>query len=225
MAGTSFTGPLKIKKSDGTKVTFVDANGDLSVGALITMDSGDSIKDTNGNELLKAAVTASAVNEVTVTNAATGSGPTLTATGGDTNIDITVDGKGTGGLLYSVASEIVTATNVLTAAESGKVCFLNSATEFVSTLPAPAQGLHFKFIVTAAPSGASYTVVTTGGANIIGGSAEVNGAVVAAVTEDTITFTDGAAAVGDYVEVVSDGTSWFVSGQGVAATAIAFTAT
>lgn len=27
MAGTSWTGPLKIKKSDGTKVTFVDADG------------------------------------------------------------------------------------------------------------------------------------------------------------------------------------------------------
>lgn len=121
--------------------------------------------------------------------------------------------------------ETVAATNVITAAESGKTFFLNHATEFVSTLPAPAAGLRYKFIVANAPETASYTVVTNGGANIIEGIADVNGSAVPAVNEDTITFTDGAAAVGDWVEVISDGTSWFVSGQGVAATAIAFTAT
>lgn len=125
----------------------------------------------------------------------------------------------------SANTEVVTATNAIAAAESGTTYILNSATEFASTLPAPALGLRYKFIIGAAPSGASYTVVTTSGANIIEGSATVNGAAVAAVNEDTITFTDGAAAVGDWVEVISDGTSWFVSGQGVAATAIAFTAT
>ena len=59
--------------------------------------------DVNGNaigdgtlELLKFSETASAVNEVTVTNAATGNGPTLSATGDDTNVDINVDPKGTG---------------------------------------------------------------------------------------------------------------------------------
>lgn len=122
-------------------------------------------------------------------------------------------------------NETVAATETLVAADSGKTIFLSSATEFATTLPAPAAGLKFRFIVAAAPSGASYTVVTNGGDNVIEGSATVNGAAVAAVNEDTITFTDGAAAVGDWVEVVSDGTSWYVSGQGVAATAIAFTAT
>ena len=59
--------------------------------------------DVNGNaigdgtlELLKFSETASAVNEVTVTNAATGNGPTLSATGDDTNVDINVDPKGSG---------------------------------------------------------------------------------------------------------------------------------
>ena len=44
-------------------------------------------------ELLKFSETASAVNEVTVTNAATGNGPTLSATGDDTNVDLNVDPK------------------------------------------------------------------------------------------------------------------------------------
>lgn len=114
----------------------------------------------------------------------------------------------------SVNSEVVTGTNVITAAESGATFFLNSATEFVSTLPAPALGLRFTFIVKAAPSGASYTIVTNASGNVIlghiltsqdaGGSAdsETSGG-------DTISFVDSKAVVGDRVDVICDGTSWF----------------
>lgn len=59
--------------------------------------------DVNGNaigdgtlEILKFGETASAVNEVTVTNAATAGSPSVTATGDDVNIDLTLDGKGSG---------------------------------------------------------------------------------------------------------------------------------
>jgi hypothetical protein len=52
--------------------------------------------DSNGNEIIKTASNASAVNEITVTNAATGNAPTIASTGGDTNIDLTLSGKGTG---------------------------------------------------------------------------------------------------------------------------------
>ena len=115
------------------------------------------------------------------------------------------------------ATETVTATNVITAAESGKTFFLSSATEFVSTLPAPAAGLHFKFIVAAAPSGASYTVVTSGSSNIIVGafasSADAGGSMDSEASGgDTISFVDGQAAVGDWVEVISDGTKWYATG-------------
>jgi hypothetical protein len=111
-------------------------------------------------------------------------------------------------------SEVVSAANVITAAENGKVFFLNSATEFASTLPAPFAGAHFTFIVTAAPSQASYTVVTEGGCQILAGS--VHPSVLndssdfeAAATGTTITFVDGQAVVGDMAELWSDGTSWF----------------
>lgn len=121
--------------------------------------------------------------------------------------------------------EDVTAVNTLTYGECGKTVFLNSGTEFATTLPAPSAGCSFEFIVKAAPAGQAYTVVTSGGANLIDGSATVNGAAVAAVNEDTITFTASAAVSGDWVRLISDGTNWYVSGQGVAATSIAFTAT
>ena len=57
---------------------------------------GTGINDTNGAELIKVTATSSAVNEVTVANAATGNNPTLSATGDDTNVGIDVTPKGTG---------------------------------------------------------------------------------------------------------------------------------
>jgi len=133
------------------------------------------------------------------------------------------DGSTSAGSLDS--TKILTAVTTLRNADSGKTLILNSATEFAVTLPAPKLGLRFKIIVSAAPVGTAYTVVTNGGANLIDGSATVNGAVIAAANEDTITFTASAALSGDWVELNSDGTNWFVSGQAVAATGIVFTAT
>lgn len=57
---------------------------------------GTAICDTGGNEIIKTPATASAVNEITVTNAATATSPSITATGGDTNISVLIGGKGTG---------------------------------------------------------------------------------------------------------------------------------
>ena len=57
---------------------------------------GGFLADNNGNEAIKITTTASAVNELTVTNAATGNAVTLSTTGGDTNIDLTLSPKGTG---------------------------------------------------------------------------------------------------------------------------------
>ena len=57
---------------------------------------GGFIADANGNELIKLETTSSAVNELSVTNAATGNAITLSATGGDTNIDIDLTPKGSG---------------------------------------------------------------------------------------------------------------------------------
>lgn len=63
--------------------------------------SGGFIADNNGNEQIKFTTTASAVNEITVTNAATGNAPAITATGGDTNIDLNLGGKGSGDVKFT----------------------------------------------------------------------------------------------------------------------------
>jgi len=59
---------------------------------------GTAILDTNGNELLNLTATGSAVNELTLANAATANSPTVSASGNDSNINITVTPKGTGRL-------------------------------------------------------------------------------------------------------------------------------
>lgn len=114
--------------------------------------------------------------------------------------------------------EDVTAVNTLTYAECGKTIFLNSATEFATTLPAPVAGCYFKFIIKAAPSGANYTIVTSGGADILIGGVnelEVDTADDGPYDDnaDVITFIQAVAVVGDYVEMISDGTSWYFKGQ------------
>lgn len=125
----------------------------------------------------------------------------------------------------SANTEDVTATNVILAAESGSTYLLDSATEFVSTLPAPAIGLRFSFIVKAAPSGASYTVVTNASANIIKGQqhSAAGDAGDTGTSDDTITFVDGQAVAGDRVDVFSDGTSWFAYAFSKLAAGITFT--
>lgn len=64
--------------------------------------------DVNGHalgdgtlELLKFVEIGSAVNEITVTNAATGDGPSVSATGDDANINLDLIAKGTGGINLS----------------------------------------------------------------------------------------------------------------------------
>ena len=76
---------------------------------------GTSILDTNGNELFLLTATASAVNELTLANAATGNSPVLSATGDDSNIGITLTPKGTGEVVIAAGnlnygSTAVTAT-------------------------------------------------------------------------------------------------------------------
>ena len=135
----------------------------------------------------------------------------------DTTATQTLTGKTLTGSLGTNTIETVTATNVITAAESGTTFYLNSTTEFVSTLPAPASGLRFTFIVVGAPSGASYTVVGASGTPIHGMvlSKDLNGATDSGATAGTgvltLTFVDGKSQKGDKAIFESNGTDWFVT--------------
>jgi hypothetical protein len=70
-------------------------SGTLKTNVLLTNPKlSTDLLDVNGNELIKTVATSSAVNEITVTNKATGTGPTIAATGGDTNIHLNLVPKG-----------------------------------------------------------------------------------------------------------------------------------
>lgn len=105
----------------------------------------------------------------------------------------------------------------LTASDSGTTFYLALAGGFTVTLPAPAEGLKFKFVVAVAPTTA-YVITTNGGADImIGGvnELEVDTGDDGPYDDnaDTLNFVANIAVKGDFVEMESDGTSWYYRGQ------------
>jgi hypothetical protein len=149
------------------------------------------------------------------------SGPVTSTNGFIGNVTGNVVGTVTG----SAPVSTLVATKAVSAAEIGTTFFLNSTTEFASTLPAPAAGLSYSFVVVGAPSGASYTVVTNGSANIIVGKQFVvaDAAGGTGTTDDTISFVDGEAVAGDRVDLISDGTKWYAYAFSAVAAGITFT--
>ncbi len=83
--------------SDLVDDTTPQLGGDLDTNSFnIAFDDAHGINDENGNEQIIFQTTSSAVNQFDITNAATGNAPSISATGGDSNIDIALIPKGTG---------------------------------------------------------------------------------------------------------------------------------
>jgi len=114
----------------------------------------------------------------------------------------------------------ITAATTLTQSDSGKVLYLKAAAGAAVTLPAPADGFKVKIITGQAFATTAWTIVSTG-ANVRGG-AIVNSVFVASAGTTTITLSASAETIGDFVELTSDGTSYFVTGIGAVASSIAF---
>jgi hypothetical protein len=105
--GTTDKG-TKMVYSDGTNVVdtaFTEVSSDYTPtlsgildtnGNDIVVDNGGAIEDDSNNEYIKFVKTATAVNEISITNQATGSAPSIAATGDDTNIDFNLTPKGIG---------------------------------------------------------------------------------------------------------------------------------
>lgn len=72
-----------------------------------------SILDSNGNELFKFTATGSAVNEITLANAAAGGSPTIAATGDDTNVGIKFLNKGTGVFEFQAVAQASAAETIM----------------------------------------------------------------------------------------------------------------
>jgi hypothetical protein len=84
-----------------TLAAVLDTNGND-----IVIDTGGAIEDDSNNEYIKFTKTASAVNEITVANAATTNAPNISVTGGDTNIDLNLTPKGIGRATFNGGGKI-----------------------------------------------------------------------------------------------------------------------
>lgn len=129
-------------------------DGDLKFGT-----SGDGIIDANNNELLMFQAIASAVNEVTLKNAATGNSPTFEATGDDANVGINFNPKGSG--LLNLNGGITYATSL--GFNSATFAWNDNNANDTQNIR---RSMAFVRVATAGTSFSTYSIViTTGGAS------------------------------------------------------------
>lgn len=105
-------------------------NKTLLTPSMTTPRITTSIDDTNGAELIKVTATASAVNEITLANAAASGKPTITASGTDTNVTMKLAAKGTGSVEISKAaytSSTITSSGAASTSATYIICNSGSA--------------------------------------------------------------------------------------------------
>jgi hypothetical protein len=165
-------------------------NKTLTAPTINTPRIGTSIDDTNGAELIRVTATASAVNEITLANAATGGKPTVTASGNDTNITVQINGKGSGSVeinKLAITSSTISVSGAAAAGAGYIICNSGSALA-VSLANGTVVG--------------ETKIFTNRGA----GTATITPANFASGTSFAITQNEGA-------QVIWDGSNWFLIGN------------
>lgn len=93
------------------------ANKTLTTPLINTPRLSTSINDTNNAELIAVTATASAVNHIRVTNAATGNDPVVEAVGDDSNVSLSLDAKALGSIKINhrlnLGSEVLTSSGAI----------------------------------------------------------------------------------------------------------------
>jgi hypothetical protein len=123
------------------------------------------------------------------------------------------------------STRTVTATATITAADHNGTVYIDNATGFVTTLPAPIAGFKCEVINKTANTSGNHTVVTASSANVIKGNQNsvAGDAGDSGTADDTISFVANQSVAGDRVELRSDGTSWFAYATSRVAAGITFT--
>ena len=165
-------------------------NKTLTSPTLNTPKVGTSINDTSGNEVIKITATGSAVNELTIANGASTTGPTLSATGGGTNLNIIMTPKGTGSVELNKA------------AFSSSTITANGAASTAATLIIGNKGSALAVSLADGTTVGEYKIFTNKGAG--------------AMTVTPTNFaqgTDFELAQNEGCTCVWDGTNWFIVGN------------
>lgn len=101
-------GTINVPSGAGTITTIAGSqtltNKTLTSPIINTPVIGTSLNDANANEFIKFTTTGSAVNELTIANGASTTGPTLSATGGGADLNIIMTPKGTGSVELNKAA-------------------------------------------------------------------------------------------------------------------------
>ena len=188
------TGTLTLPTSTDTIVgratTDTLTNKTLTSPTINTPKIGTSLNDAAGNEFIKFTTTGSAVNELTIANGASTTGPTLSATGGGTNLNIIMTSKGTGSVELNKA------------AFSSSTITANGAASTAATLIIGNKGSQLDVSLANGTTVGEYKIFTNKGA----GAMHVTPASFAQGTKFVLVQNDGCTCIWD-------GTNWFLVGN------------
>ena len=137
--------------------------GDLDTNsANIKIDDAHGILDDDGNEQILFQKTGSAVNFLEITNQATGSNPSLSANGSDTNVGLEISTKGTGAikfndLAYIPQQALTSSSNAVAWDTQAKANAYHLTTEN-TTFSAPTNSVEGSFICLEINYNGSHTI-------------------------------------------------------------------
>ena len=194
IASIKNTGTLTLPTSTDTLVgratTDTLTNKTLTSPTINTPKIGTSLNDAAGNEFIKFTTTGSAVNELTIANGASTTGPTLSATGGGTNLNIIMTPKGTGSVELNKA------------AFSSSTITANGAASTAATLIIGNKGSQLDVSLANGTTVGEYKIFTNKGA----GAMHVTPASFAQGTKFVLAQNDGCTCIWD-------GSNWFLVGN------------
>jgi len=140
--------------TDSDEITFNShtqtlSNKTLNAPVLNNPRIGTEIQDSAGNQYLELASSGSPVNHFKITSNATGNAPTLSAVGGDTNIDFNLSAKGTGGV--KIQSKLKLDYQQLTGSGavdlSKPLTFFNGGGSITATMPNGTEKGEIKYLI------------------------------------------------------------------------------